>query len=299
MLAKVLARRSPLDPEMFVNAALIALVAGVVGARLSHVIENWSQYTNPHRSAWDNFKDAVNVSSGGLTYYGGFLLATPACIAYGIYRKVPLRTGMDIVAPALMIGLGIGRIGCFLNGCCYGAECNLPWAVRFPYYSNAYLDQLDRGEITPARPLLLNPPAAPGEELLRDKVNPGGERPIPKPRELATADGLQVLMTAERAKVHSVHPAQLYSTFTALLLAGILVAFYSLPHTPGHVFALMCMLEGATRFLLEMLRVEPPVFHSPLSLSMWIGLWLIALGALLWFAFSKVGGINQGGRVLA
>jgi phosphatidylglycerol:prolipoprotein diacylglycerol transferase len=294
MLAKFLARRSKIDPEIFVNAALIALVAGVIGARLSHVLENWGQYTNPHRSAWDNFKDAINVSSGGLTYYGGFLLATPACIAYGLYRKVPLRTGMDIIAPALMVGLGIGRIGCFLNGCCYGAECNLPWAVRFPYYSNAYLDQLDRGEIAPARALLQNPPPAPGE-LLRDKAALS-ERPIPKSREQATAQGLQSAMIAERAKVHPVHPAQLYSTITALLLAGLLVAFYSLPHTPGHVFALMCMLEGATRFMLEMLRVEPPVFGTKLSLSMWIGVWLVGLGALMWVVCSQMGGVNRGGE---
>ena len=53
---------------------------------------------------------------------------------------------MDIIAPCLMIGLGFGRIGCFLNGCCHGAECNLPWAVTFPYHSNAYVDQFRRQE---------------------------------------------------------------------------------------------------------------------------------------------------------
>src|SRR5215472_8472695 len=72
-LAKFLGRRSRIEPDIFVNAALIALVAGVVGARLSHVLENWGQYTDPRRSAWANFVDAINVTSGGLTYYGGFL----------------------------------------------------------------------------------------------------------------------------------------------------------------------------------------------------------------------------------
>ena len=81
------------------------------------------------------------MRSGGLTYYGGFLLALPVTVLYGVNKKVPIRLGMDIIAPCLMIGLGFGRIGCFLNGCCHGAECDLPWAVRFPYYSNAYIDQ--------------------------------------------------------------------------------------------------------------------------------------------------------------
>src|SRR3954463_1308301 len=146
-LAKFLARRSGLDPELFVNAALIALVAGVVGARLSHVLENLPEFTRPELGVWGNFKNVLNMRSGGLTYYGGFLLAFPATILYGVYKKVSLRLGMDIIAPCLMIGLGFGRIGCFLNGCCYGAECDAAWAVHFPYGSNAYIDQFRHKEL--------------------------------------------------------------------------------------------------------------------------------------------------------
>src|SRR5438270_13273141 len=166
-LAKFLARRSKLDPEIFVNAGLIALVTGVIGARLSHVLENFHQYTDPTRSIGANLFDAINVTSGGLTYYGGFLLATPCCIAYGIMKKVPLRNGMDIIAPCLMIGLGIGRIGCFLNGCCYGEETSGPWAVQFPYYSNAYFEQYDRGEIRPSPDVMRLDPQTHRERLMR------------------------------------------------------------------------------------------------------------------------------------
>src|SRR4051812_46774612 len=130
-LGKLLARRSGIDPEVYMNAGLLALVSGVIGARLSHVLENLGQYTNPGRSFGANFMDAVNVTSGGLTYYGGFLLAFPTLVAYAVWRRVPLRTGMDIIAPCLMIGLGIGRVGCFLNGCCYGEESSVPWGVQF------------------------------------------------------------------------------------------------------------------------------------------------------------------------
>lgn len=242
-LAKFLARRAGLDPEIFVNAALIALVSGVVGARLSHVLENLPQYTDPARSAWANFIDAINIRSGGLTFYGGLILGFPITVAYGIWKKVPIRLGMDIFAPAIVVGLAFGRIGCFLNGCCYGAECDagFPLGVRYPHNSTPYLDQLHTGAITPL-----------------------------------AAHSLPV------------HPAQLYSTFTALLIAAICVCYFSLKPPAGRVMALMLMLEGTTRFLLEMLRSEPPVLIGGLgwSLSMYIGLLLALAGGVMWFTFS-------------
>src|SRR2546423_6531386 len=117
---KFLCRRNKIHPDILMNAALIALISGVIGARLSHVIENWSIYTDPKRTFTANLFDAINISSGGLTFYGGLILGTPITIWYALKKKVPLLLGMDIVAPCLMIGLGFGRIGCFLHGCCYG-----------------------------------------------------------------------------------------------------------------------------------------------------------------------------------
>src|ERR1051325_9631392 len=128
-VAKFLANRSGLDGEAFINAALLALFTGILGARLSHVFENLSDFTDPNKTVAQNLWNVINLRSGGLTYYGGFILAFPSLILFAIYKKIPIPQGMDIVAPCLMIGLGFGRIGCFLNGCCYGARCDLPWAV--------------------------------------------------------------------------------------------------------------------------------------------------------------------------
>src|SRR5688572_21940828 len=108
-LAKYLANRHGLDGEVFINAALLALFTGVLGARLSHVLENLADYTDPGKSAWQNFKSMINLRQGGLTFYGGFLLALPTLIFYAIKKKVPLRLGMDIAAPCIMIGLAFGR----------------------------------------------------------------------------------------------------------------------------------------------------------------------------------------------
>ena len=276
-LAKFLARRSGIDPEIFVNASLIALVAGVVGARLSHVLENIGDFTRADLTAWENLKNVLNMRSGGLTYYGGFLLATPATIAYGVYKKVPLRLGMDIVAPCLMIGLGFGRIGCFLNGCCHGAECNLPWAVTFPYYSNAFLDHASDKK----RPMMdLLPDALKMADPVTNEVKVA-------PPEVLRRRGPQYVELATHFRSRPVHPAQLYSTITAWILAGLLVAFFTLRPAPGRVFALMLMLEGATRFVLEALRTEPAV-AGQLSLSMIIGAGLVVSGIVLWFAFGRL-----------
>jgi phosphatidylglycerol---prolipoprotein diacylglyceryl transferase len=304
-LARFLAKRSGIDPEIFVNAAIIALITGVAGARLSHVLENLSVYTNPARSAWENLKDAINIRSGGLTFYGGFLLAFPCTVAYGLYKKVPIRRGMDIVAPCLMIGLGVGRIGCFLNGCCEGAECNLPapFGVQFPYGTNPYQRQL--AEADPKKqldPSLMPPPGA-----LRTYVDKttGRTMPLNPPsaltkQEIAEAyagdpvERDQLLAKVEPLHSRTVHPAQLYSTLTAGLIAVFLVAYYSLPHAPGRVFALMLMVEAPSRFLLEMLRAEPAFvghgtsrlsFLPPMSFSEFLSVWLFLLGVVLWVAF--------------
>ena len=277
-LAKVLARRCGLDPELFVNAGLLALVSGIIGARLSHVLENWSQYTRGDRTLTENLFAAINLGDGGLTYYGGFLLAFPTLVMYALWKKIPLRLGMDIVAPCLMLALGFGRIGCFLNGCCYGAACALPWAVTFPYHSHAYIDGFYQGRVEPP-PQLIVPDEAGRPTLL----TPADLRQI-----AAGHSETQLLALAQSQRSHPVHPAQLYSAVTAFLLAGLLLAYFTLPHAAGHVFALMMMLEGVARFILEMLRVEPRVL-GPLSFSMVLSLVIFAAGAALWLLFRTLG----------
>lgn len=314
-LAQAVGKRYNIDPELFANAALIALVTGVLGARLSHVLENIGQYTQSNLSFWQNLGNAINIREGGLTYYGGFLLAFPSLVAYAIYHKVPVKLGMDIVAPCLMIGLGFGRIGCFLNGCCYGAECKVPWAVQFPYLSDAYSTEFQGNNLASPVP----------RRLVKDQIKtPAGDivdcplalymdqrhlselqEPIPvsdsqildaaylKSKGQLEDEGLDALARQQRAD--PVHPAELYSALTGFLIAAFLLAYFTMPHTPGRVFAAMMLIEGLFRYVLEMLRVEPAVvgagtgtltFLPPQSYSMVVSVILVAGGALLWWAFS-------------
>jgi len=269
-----LARRMGIDPELVVNAVLVGLVSGIIGARICSVLESWREYT-AGRSIWGAIVNVINIREGGLTFYGGLLLATPCCIAYAWWNKVPIRRGMDLVAPVLMIGLGFGRIGCFLNGCCYGEQCDLPWGVRFPYYSYAYVEQFDQGKLMPPPPLLA--------ETSRHTL------------ELAPPDSPQIQADvslrslAEQSKSLPVQPTQLYSAFTAFLLAALLIAYLGLPHVDGRVFAVMLILEGIARYVLELIRVEPSVLNLNiggevygLSISMILGGLIVVSGAIMW-----------------
>lgn len=267
-LAMSLARRKGMDPDLFLNAGLLALLTGVIGARITHVLENLPLYTGGGRSAGEMIWDMVNIREGGLTYYGGFLFATPALILYGMKKKVSVRVGMDIIAPALMVGLAFGRIGCFLNGCCFGSVYDGACAVQFPYYSDAYLHHVESRQIIPARELV-------GEDAR------GVERLLPP--EVASRDpqSAQAMRTSPSLPVH---PTQLYSTVTAFLIALLLLAAMPLIATPGHIFALMLVIEPVTRFLLEMLRTEPVVKWG-MSMSMILAIPQFVAGVLLWIAF--------------
>lgn len=308
-LARFLSIRSRIDPEIFVNCGIIALVAGIIGARLSHVLENWSTYTDPTRSAGENLLAAINIRSGGLTFYGGFIFATACCIAYGLYKKVPIKRGMDIVAPCLMIGLGFGRIGCFMNGCCEGAECSVlpaPIAVQFPYATNPYERHLDQGSLDPQQ---LPPPEAVKRDERKKPVGVMSRAEIAA--DYADKPALRDRLLAEVAPLHSnrVFNAQLASSLTAFLIAFLLVAFYAMPHAPGRVFALLLIVESPSRFLLEMMRAEP-AFVGPgsaskmltflpfdLSYSMFVSVWLTLIGVVLWFAFKgKPDDMTEPGR---
>lgn len=72
------------------------------------------------------------IRHGGLVFYGGFIAAALTGVFYARWKKLPLVNLADTLAPSIALGHFFGRIGCFLNGCCHGAPCALPWAVRFP-----------------------------------------------------------------------------------------------------------------------------------------------------------------------
>ncbi len=140
-LAAWRARREKLDPEVIYDLSLWALVGGLLGARLFYVIQYWGTGVR-------SFADIFKIWEGGIVLYGGILGGTLAFFWYWSRYKFPLKPMMDVMGPSLAIGVAIGRVGCFLNGCCWGDPCNLPWAVRFPAESAPWRAELNRGLIS-------------------------------------------------------------------------------------------------------------------------------------------------------
>jgi len=123
-------RRCPKDglrPESIADLGPWLIVAGVLGARVLYVISYW-QESFADEPWWEVFM----IHHGGLVFYGGLIAAVLTAVFYVKWKKLPPMKVGDAMAPSIALGHVFGRIGCFLNGCCYGASCSLPWAVHFP-----------------------------------------------------------------------------------------------------------------------------------------------------------------------
>jgi len=118
-------KRFGIVPEQVMDVALIGLVCGIVGARVLFLL------MEVPREGWGIFAQAHRIWEGGLSFHGGLIAATAAVAVYTSRKKIGFLTMADLLAPSLAIGYAFARIGCFLNGCCYGVETTLPWAVRF------------------------------------------------------------------------------------------------------------------------------------------------------------------------
>lgn len=103
------------------------LVGGLVGARILFVISYWDR-----EFASRPLSEAFAIWKGGLVFYGGLIGATLAGIVGVRRRGLPLWKTADALTPGLVLGHVFGRLGCLLNGCCFGRTCELPWAIRFP-----------------------------------------------------------------------------------------------------------------------------------------------------------------------
>lgn len=131
------ARRAPLigvEPRQCLDVGIFGVCVGLLGARLMHIVLNWHNFDpSIHGSA--GVVNMFKLWEGGLVFYGGFITALPAAWFYCKYYGIPPIPFLDMSVPSLIAGQAFGRIGCFLNGCCYGRTCDLPWAVRFPVES--------------------------------------------------------------------------------------------------------------------------------------------------------------------
>jgi phosphatidylglycerol---prolipoprotein diacylglyceryl transferase len=145
-LAIYRAQREGYSADLIYSLALWMCVAAIAGARLFYVIEYWDESFRK-ATFGATLKAVLNYTQGGLVVYGAFAGGVVAAAIFFIRHKLPVLKFADIVAPCLVLGLALGRVGCFLNGCCYGGLCNQPWAVTFPPGSPVYMHQASLGQI--------------------------------------------------------------------------------------------------------------------------------------------------------
>jgi phosphatidylglycerol:prolipoprotein diacylglycerol transferase len=229
-------------------------------------------------------------------------LAIAVIFLYLWYHKLPVRRYLDILAIGLMLALVFGRIGCFLNGCCFGRPTNLPWAVQFPYH----------------HPILTHSPPYRSQaypNLERDRPDPqirlpaeffgyldkdGKWYPDLKPYDQLTPEQ-KYLVDKGPYRCLPVHPTQLYSSAAGAVLALILYLFWRRAQKqrnsknpkkfltkPGCTFGLMFIIYGITRFLIEFVRDDNPFEFDSITISQNIGIALILLGVVLMVVFEAM-----------
>ncbi len=117
------AKASGIDAEIIFNLSFTAFVSGIIGARILYVLENLQYYLK-------NPLETILFNHGGLSWFGGLIAGSIAGVAYLKIKKVPVYTALDLLVAYVALAQALGRIGCFLNGCCFGK----PWeyGLYFP-----------------------------------------------------------------------------------------------------------------------------------------------------------------------
>ena len=113
-------------PDLVLDCVLIAVISGVIGARLFYVFLYEADYYLAHPL------EILFIQQGGLAFYGGLLSGLLAIVIYLLIRRIAVLPFFVFFAPATALGYVIARFGCFMNGCCYGKETTVPWGVVFP-----------------------------------------------------------------------------------------------------------------------------------------------------------------------
>ncbi len=292
--------RLGLDPDTVMTLIFWGFVPGILGARAYYVVEYWDDFFTPGATSWQTFLGTlgkiVNITEGGLVVYGSLAGGLAGFLVYIFKRKLPLWATLDLVAPGMLLGLALGRIGCFMNGCCFGGPCDLPWAVPFPIGSPPYVRQVQEGELFVHGLKVLPPPNVPSTaappvitEVERDSaakdhgledgqtIRSINTKPVTtvyaaqKALVEAHESGGELIVVAKdkENRVEArweiarplgrslpIHPTQLYGGISALLLCLFLLAYDPFSRRDGEVIALLLTLYPVNRFLLEWIRTD-------------------------------------------
>jgi phosphatidylglycerol:prolipoprotein diacylglycerol transferase len=157
------ARRVGADPSTITSLCLVGVLFGILGCRVMHFVHHSGDAL---RSGDIGVREVVTATSGG-EIVGGIILAVLGAIVYLAVRRKSIGLYLDIAFPPMILAMGVGRVGCFLFGCCWGGVCEtpggaraLPWAVQFPYGSPPHERAWADGRSDVPEALMWQPPKA-------------------------------------------------------------------------------------------------------------------------------------------
>jgi phosphatidylglycerol:prolipoprotein diacylglycerol transferase len=133
------ARTQGIKPESILDMGPWLMVGTIVGARVWYVIAYWDDLIKD--AAYYHNSPALEifmVQHAGLVFYGGLIGASLTCILYTRWKNLPLWKVADALAPSIALGSSFGRIGCLMNGCCYGKPTTMPWGIKFPIWHESF-----------------------------------------------------------------------------------------------------------------------------------------------------------------
>jgi phosphatidylglycerol:prolipoprotein diacylglycerol transferase len=238
------ARRDGLSEDIAGNAALVAAFAGIVGARALYVAENRELLSDTGASWFD-------ITSGGVTAYGGFVGGLLGAAVYLARKRVSLATFGDAAAPALAVGIVLTRLGCYLYGCDFGtllADTAPGWLKHLGTFPSWHFG----------------------------KLNVSGS-----PAFLYHVDRYGLSRDASASL--PVHPTQLYEAVAALLLLALALWLARRRRFHGQVILATTMSYGIWRFFIEYLRDDPERgFAFGFSSGQLISLLLVPLCGVLY-----------------
>lgn len=311
VLVVVRANQCRLNTERIVSLSFWMILCGIIGARLFFVIQKSDQFEA--NNLREMIVSMVDMTKGGLVVYGSFIGSMLAAAVFCWRTKIRFWITADILVPALLLGLAIGRVGCLLNGCCFGGACEVQWAAaKFPAGSPPYMRHLATGELLGMKtsPHETEPgsyvvesvePGSLAEEFSFQpgeifRVNSGPERiirdriahgiPIQSQIEVYSNRIPQRIIDLSRFENSPlnqslpIHPTQVYSAVNAFLLAMIAWFMFPFRWRDGDVMGVMLILYAITRFLLEYVRTDeiPIDPWGLLTVSQWVSVTMIVLG---------------------
>lgn len=289
-LAAYRAPRYGVSAETIYALAPWVFIGGIAGARLFYVIQ--------YRDHFDSLRDMVLFTEGGLVVYGGILGGFASAVVFLIRHRLPWLVIGDVIIPCIFVGIALGRIGCLMNGCCYGGRCEPgPMAIEFPPGSPVYEEQLRSGElvglqIDPVRRVVIS--VRPGSLAERAGIRAGqridtigtvaaiddeSDRDVARE---AIRSAIQVRIEGDRfrwgpdelpGRALPVRAAQLWSSLSAAVMAGLLLVVSRWRWRPGVLMFAGFAGYAVVRFVLEIVRVdEAGRFGTELSISQWVSI---------------------------